>query len=130
MTLADVFKTAVSVSPIFSWIALLIALVPTLLVTVAVEKRRWHYAIAGLLGGGSGGFSGVASLFLSFWLGCQGQVQDCNTAQGDMGLLVTFPVGSLLGCLVALLCMRLCRGLALSERGPMRSFLSSCSRPR
>jgi hypothetical protein len=110
MTLVDVFKAAVSVSLIFSWIALLIALVPTLLVTFAVETRRWHYAIAGLLGGVTGGFSGAASLFLSLWFGCRGQVQGCNTALGDMGLLVTFPVGSFLGCLVALLCMRLYSG--------------------
>lgn len=110
MTLLEVFKAAVSVSLIFSWIALLIALVPTLLVAFAAKNRRWHYAIAGLLGGVVGGFSGAASLFLSLWFGCRGQVQGCNTAQGDMGLLVTFPVGSLLGCLVALLCMRIYSG--------------------
>jgi hypothetical protein len=110
MTFVDGFKSAVSVSLIFSWIALLIALVPTLLVTFVAETRRWHYAVAGLLGGVAGGFSGAASLFLSLWFGCRGQVQGCNTAQGDMGLLVTFPVGSLLGCLVALLCMRLYSG--------------------
>jgi hypothetical protein len=110
MTFVDGFKAALSVSFYFSWIALLIALVPTLLVTVVAEGRRWHYAIAGLLGGVAGGFSGAASLFLGLWFGCRGQVQDCNTAQGDMGLLVTFPVGSFLGCLIALLCMRLYSG--------------------
>jgi hypothetical protein len=110
MTFMDGFKAPVSVSLIFSWIALLIALLPTLLVTIATETRRWHYAVAGLLGGVVGGFSGAASLFLSFWFACRGQVQGCNTAQGDMGLLITFPLGALLGCLVALLCMRLYSG--------------------
>ena len=110
MNLVDAFKAAVLVSLIFSWIALLIALVPTLLVTSAVETRRWQYAVAGLLGGVAGGFSGAASLFLSLWFSCRGQVQGCNTAQGDMGLLVTFPLGSFIGCLVALLCMRLYSG--------------------
>lgn len=102
MDFMDALKAAVSVTFVFSWIALLIALVPTLGVTFAVEKHRWHYAIAGLLGGVVGGFSGATSLFLSFWLACRGHVQSCNTAQGDMGLLVTFPVGSFVGCLVCL----------------------------
>jgi hypothetical protein len=110
MTFVDGFKAAVYVSLTFSWIALLVALMPTLFVTIAAETRRWHYAIAGLLGGVAGGFSGAASLFLSFWFACRGQVQGCNTAQGDMGLLITFPLGSFLGCLVALLCTRLYSG--------------------
>jgi hypothetical protein len=110
MSVVDAFKAAVWVSIMFSWIALLIALIPTLLVTFAAETRRWHYAIAGLLGGVVGGFSGAASLFLSFWFGCRGQVQGCNTAQGDMGLIFTFPVGSFLGCVIALLCMRFYSG--------------------
>jgi hypothetical protein len=110
MTFVDALKTAVSVGSVFSWIALLIALLPTLFAFLVVTTRRWHYAIAGLLGGVVGGFSGAASLFLGLWFGCRGQVQGCDTAQGDMGLLVTFPLGSLLGCLVGLLSMRLYSG--------------------
>jgi hypothetical protein len=122
MNLVDGLKAAVSVSLIFSWIALLIALVPTLFVTFAVETRRWQYAIAGLLGGVAGGFCGATSLFLSFWFACRGQVQGCNTAQGDMGLLVTFPLGSFVSCLVALAWTR------LTLRIPAESPWSSVSR--
>jgi len=110
MPLIDALNAAVSVAFVFSWIALLIALVPTLLVSFAVSTRRWQYLIAGLLGGVAGGFCGAASLFLSFWFACQGHVQGCNTAPGDMGLLVTFPLGSLFGCVVGLLSMRLYSG--------------------
>jgi len=118
MTFVDALKVAVSVASVFSWIALLIALVPTLFVTFAiVDTRRWHYAIAGLLGGLGGGFCGAASLFLSLWFSCRGHVQGCNTAQGDMGLLVTFPLGSLAGCLVGLLFMNL-----YSVHHPFRSW--------
>src|ERR1700732_1195823 len=106
MTIIDALKTAVLVASVASWIALLIALVPTLVVACVVAMRRWQYVIAGLLGGVAGGFCGAASLFLSFWFACRGHVQGCNTAQGDMGLLVTFPLGSLLGCLVGLLSTR------------------------
>jgi hypothetical protein len=110
VTFIDALKAALSVASVFSWIALLIALVPTLFVFFAVATRRWHYVISGLLGGIAGGFCGAASLFLSFWFACRGHIQGCNTAQGDMGLLVTFPLGSLLGCLVGLLSMRLYLG--------------------
>jgi MFS family permease len=110
MTFIDALKTAVSVASVFSWIALLIAFVPTLFVSLVVATRRWQYIIAGLLGGVAGGLCGAASLFLSFWFACRGHVEGCNTAQGDMGLLVTFPVGSLLGCLVGLFSMRLYSG--------------------
>lgn len=103
MSFVDALRAAVSVALIFSWIALLIALLPTILVTSMAQTRRWDYGIAGLVGGVAGGFSGAASLFLSLWFGCRSQAQGCNTAQGDMGLLLTFPVGSFLGCLVALL---------------------------
>jgi hypothetical protein len=110
MTFANGLRAAVWVSVMYSWIALLIALVPTLVVTFGTQSRRSHYAVAGLLGGIAGGFGGAAALFLSLWIACPGQNQACNTAQGDMGLLVTFPAGSFLGCIVALLCMRLYSG--------------------
>lgn len=119
MNLVDGFKAAVSVSLIFSWVALLIALVPTLFVTFAVETRGWQYAVAGLLGGVAGGFCGAASLFLSFWIACRGQVQGCNAAQGDMGLFVTFPLGSFVGCLVALAWTRFT--LKVPEESPWSS---------
>jgi Na+/H+-translocating membrane pyrophosphatase len=111
MTLMDGLKAAAMVSLAFSWIALLIALAPALLLASVAETRRWHYGIAGLLGGVIGGFGGAASLFLSLWFGCRGQGAACNTALGDMGLLVTFPAGSFFGCLVAPLCMRIFSGL-------------------
>lgn len=110
MSYVDGLKAAVYAACFFSWIALLIALIPTLSVVFAVETRRWHYAISGLLGGVAGGFFGAASLFLSLVFACGGKVEGCNTAQGDMGLLVTFPLGSLVGCLVGLMCMRLYSG--------------------
>lgn len=118
MTFVDGLRVALSVACVFSWIALLIALIPTLFVAFAiVDIRRWHYVVAGLLGGVGGGFCGAAALFLSLWFSCRDQVQSCNTAQGDMGLLVTFPLGSLAGCLVALLCMQLC-----SSSHPLRTW--------
>jgi hypothetical protein len=110
MTLMQTLEAAAKVSLAFSWIALLIALAPTLFVASMAKSRRWHYRVAGLLGGIAGGFGGAASLFLSLWFGCRWQAHGCNDAQGDMGLLVTFPVGSFVGCLVALLCMRLYSG--------------------
>jgi hypothetical protein len=119
MNFVDGLKAGVSVSFIFSWIALLIALVPTLLVTFAVKTRRWQYLIAGLLGGIAGGFCGATSLFLSFWFACRGQVQGCNTAQGDMGLLITFPLGSFVGCFVALAWTKLT--LRIPEESPWSS---------
>jgi hypothetical protein len=119
MNFVDGLKAAVSVSFVFSWIALLIALLPTLLVSFAAETRGWQYAVAGLLGGVAGGFCGATSLFLSFWFACRGQVQGCNTAQGDMGLLVTFPLGSFIGCLLALAWTRLT--LRIPEKSPWSS---------
>ena len=110
MRFVDALGAAGSVAFMFAWVSLLLALVPTLCVTLAVDSRRCHYAIAGLLGGVVGGFCGAASLFLSLWFSCLGQIQGCNTAQGDMGLLITFPLGSFLGCPVALLCIRLYSG--------------------
>ena len=110
MSLVDAFGAAASVALMFGWVSLLIALLPTLIVASVVDAHRRQYAIAGLLGGVGGGFCGACSLFLSLWFGCHGEVQGCNTAQGDMGLLLTFPVGAFLGCIVALLCMRLYSG--------------------
>ena len=87
----------------FSWVALLIGCLPTLLAMAAAAKpRRLQYLIAGFLGSVGGEFCGVASLFLSLWLSCRGQSQYCNSAQGDMGLIITVPAGSLLGCVFAL----------------------------
>lgn len=87
-------------------IALAIALLPTLAVVCVAEKRRGYYAIAGMLGGVVGGFGGAAALFLGLWLSCWGQTQGCNTAQGDMGLLVSFPAGAFLGSIAALVGVR------------------------
>jgi MFS family permease len=100
-------KAAARVSLVFCWVSLLIALVPSLLVASATGARRWHYAVAGLLGGVAGGFSGTASIYLSLWLGCRSQVPAGKAAPEVLGLFIAFPVGSLLGCLVALLSMRL-----------------------
>jgi hypothetical protein len=103
MSLREVLITCVSASLRFSWIAILISCVPTLVVfSAAAKPNRLQYLIAGLLGGIAGEFCGTSALFLSLWYGCLGQGQSCNTAQGDMGLIVTIPVGSLLGCLLAM----------------------------
>lgn len=83
-------------------VALAITLLPTLTVVCAAETRRGYYAIAGMLGGVVGGFGGAAALFLGLWLSCWGQTKGCNTAQGDMGLLVSFPAGDFLGSVAAL----------------------------
>ena len=97
------FKTTMIASVWLSWIAVLIACLPTVLgCAIAPTKRRWQFLVAGLLGGVAGEFCGVGSLFLSLWLFCLGQGQSCNTAQGDMGLMITVPVGSFLGSLLAL----------------------------
>jgi hypothetical protein len=104
MSLLDVLETTLVASLGFSWVGALIALLPAWIACAnSPMMRRRHYFIAGLLGGVAGEFSGVASLFLSLWIGCLGQGSYCNTAQGDMGLIVTVPVGSLAGTLIALL---------------------------
>jgi hypothetical protein len=102
MNLQDALKAAVTTFLSFSWIALAIAFLPTLIVVVAAETRRWQYGIAGMLGGIAGEFCGIGSLFLSFWFACGNKAYVCNTAQGDMGLIITIPLGSFIGCLLAL----------------------------
>jgi hypothetical protein len=103
MSLLEVFKATIFGSVWLSWIAVLIACLPTVGVfAIAPKRRRWQYVVAGLLGGVAGEFCGVGSLFLSLWLDCRGQGPSCNTAQGDMGLIITVPVGSLVGSLLAL----------------------------
>jgi hypothetical protein len=102
MSLSQTLTTTLFASLWFSWIALLIACLPTLLaMTIASKPHRLQYLIAGFLGSLAGEFCGVASLFLSLWLSCRGQSQ-CNDAQGGMGLIITVPAGSLLGCVFAL----------------------------
>jgi hypothetical protein len=88
------------------WVALLISALPTLLV-VCLAERRWDYGIGGVTGGIVGGFCGAASLFLSLKLDCQFHGHDCHDGQAGMGVLTTFPVGALLGCLIGLLSIRL-----------------------
>jgi hypothetical protein len=66
------------------------------------RTNRRQYLVAGLLGGLAGEFSGVASLLLSLWFGCRSQGQSCNTAQGDIGLIFTAPMGAMLGCVFAM----------------------------
>ena len=104
MSLRETLIACAMASVWFSWIALLIACVPTLMVfSAAAKATRFHYLVAGLLGGVVGEFCGTSGLFLSLWYGCLGQGKSCNTAQGDMGLLVTIPVGALLGCVLGML---------------------------
>jgi hypothetical protein len=118
MELVDALKTMLIASLWFSWIALAIALLPTLFVSIAAETHGWQYAIAGLLGGVVGESCGTASLFLSFWLSCRNQAQ-CNTAQGDMGLIVVVPVGTIIGCVLALSWTRIT--LRIPEDSPWSS---------
>jgi hypothetical protein len=44
---------------------------------------------------------GITSVFLSFWFECRAYPA-CNTAQGDLGLIITVPLGSFLGSVLAL----------------------------
>lgn len=101
--LLEALTATINVSIRFSWLALLIASVPSGIASlIAPDGRRRQYLIAGLLGGIAGESCGVGSLFLGLWLSCLKEPQPCNTAQGDMGLIVTFPVGSILGSLLAI----------------------------
>lgn len=127
MELVETLKTMVIASLWFSWIALGIALMPTLFVSIAAETHGWQYAVAGLLGGVVGEFCGTGSLFLSFWLSCRNQPQ-CNTAQGDMGLIVVVPVGSIIGCLLALFWTRFT--LRIPEGSPWSSVSRYTGRSR
>ena len=102
MNLSATLTATLSVSLRLSWVALLIAILPTTLAMATAERHRLQYLIVGVLGSIAGEFCGVASLFLGLWFSCLGQGQACNTAQGDMGLIITLPAGSLLGCLFAL----------------------------
>jgi hypothetical protein len=101
MSLSDTLTATLHASLWFSWIGLLIAVLPSIFAMAIAERDRLQYLIVGLLGGIAGESCGVASLFLSLYFSCLGQ-QNCNTAQGDMGLLITLPVGSILGCLFTL----------------------------
>ena len=101
MKLNEVFEATLFATLWLSWVAVVIALIPTAIAFAIVSvERRWRYVFAGILGGVAGEACGVASLFLSLWMFCRGQGQYCNTAQGDMGLIITVPVGSLCGCLL------------------------------
>jgi hypothetical protein len=101
--LRDVLWASLNVSVRFSWIAILIACFPSFFTFLSASTpRRWYYASAGLLGGLAGEFCGAGSLFLSLFLSCRGEPKPCNSAQGDMGLLITLPLGSFLGSLIAL----------------------------
>ena len=123
MELIDTLKATVFASLWFSWIGLLIACVPAGLAFASAPRlRRRQYFVGGLLGGVAGEFCGVGSLFLSLWIGCLGQGQFCNTAQGDMGLIVTVPVGSLLGSLLALCWTWIT--LRIPEKSPWASVCS------
>jgi hypothetical protein len=105
LTLWDTLTASLNVALWFSWVALLIATLPTIMVWAAAEEHRLLYVVVGALGSIAGGFCGAASLFLGLWFYCLGVVQGCNTAQGDMGLMITFPAGSLLGCFLSLFWM-------------------------
>lgn len=130
MTFVDGFKAAVSVSLIFSWIALLIALLPTLLVTIATETRRWHSGIAGLLGGVVGGFSGAASLFLSFFgLLAEGRFKDATLHKETWGCLSLFPSGPFSAVSLHCCVCASTQVLAPSGIGLMRLLLNSRSVP-
>jgi|HubBroStandDraft_5_1064220.scaffolds.fasta_scaffold217805_2 hypothetical protein len=103
MSLLEVFKTTMIASVWLSWIGVLIACLPAgFAFAIAPTKRRWQYFVPGLLGGVAGEFCGVGSLFLSLWFSCLGKGPSCNTAQGDMGLMITVPTGAFLGSLLAL----------------------------
>jgi hypothetical protein len=123
MSLLEVFKAALVASALFSWITLLIACWPTILAfSIASTKHRWQYVIAGLLGAFTGEFCGVLFLFLSLWLSCRGHEQSCNTAQGGMGIIITLPIGSLLGNVLALFWTRMT--LRIPPENPLASICS------
>jgi len=129
MSLSETLTATLSASLWLSWIALLIAILPTTLVMAAAERHhRLQYLIVGVLGSVAGEFCGVASLFLSLWFSCLGRGQACNTAQGDMGLIITLPVGSLLGCLFALFWTRATLRIASDSPWAWVSRYSGASR--
>jgi hypothetical protein len=103
VSLLEVFKVTMIASLWFSWIGVLIACIPVgFAFAIAPTKHRWQYVAAGLSGGVAGEFCGIGSLFLSLWFYCLGKGQSCNTAQGDMGLIITVPIGAFFGGLLAL----------------------------
>ena len=100
--IAEVLTTSAVASLWLSWIAAIIACIPTLFAfAVGSPTRRLQYLIAGFAGGLAGETCGVTSLFLSMWFECRAYPV-CNTAQGDMGLIVTVPVGTLIGCVFSI----------------------------
>jgi hypothetical protein len=103
MSLLEVFKATLIAFLWFSWVGVLIACLPAVFgFAIAPAKRRWQCVATVLLGGIAGEFCGVGFLFLSLWLSCLGKGQSCNTAQGDMGLMITVPAGTFCGSLLAL----------------------------
>jgi hypothetical protein len=125
MNLLDTLKASAVASLWFSWIAALIAFLPILFAfSIASRPRRFRYLVAGILGAIAGESCGVFSLFLSLWLYCRAR-PNCNTAQGDMGLLVTLPIGTLAGCILSLVWTRAIRGALERSSESERSALSS-----
>jgi hypothetical protein len=101
----------------FSWVAVLIALIPVMFVAAASRESgsRWripgkdgksdrkvHYVLLGLIGGLAGEFTAVISLFISTWWACRTGNQVCHDGQAGMVLIVTIPVLSFLGSILSL----------------------------
>ena len=101
MDLLQTIETSIIASLWFSWIALLVACVPTAIATISAPGgRKLKYFIAGLFGGVGGEFCAVHSTFLSIWIWCQSQ-HPCNDAQGGIILIFLIPVETFVGSLLA-----------------------------
>jgi hypothetical protein len=119
MSISDVLVSSAWASLWFSWVAGLLVCLPTLAAfAIASHGNRLRYLIGGFLGGFAGECCGVTSLFLSSWFSCRTN-PSCNTAQGDMGLILSVPAGSLLGCILGICWVWLMQPTSLEQSQPV-----------
>ena len=103
MEMLEVLRTSIVGSIVFSLVGLPIACVSAFVFGTAFAPRiyRWHYILAGLLGGLGGEFCAVSSVFLSLSMWCSHHPQPCNDAQGGIVLIFLLPIGVIGGSLFA-----------------------------
>lgn len=104
MELVNVLKATIFAGLWLSWIAVIVAALPTgFALTVTTPRNKFPYLLAGLLGGIAGEFCATSSMFLGDWWSCRSDPRFCYDGQADMGLIYTIPALSLLGSIAALI---------------------------
>jgi hypothetical protein len=113
MSLRDAIVGTLWAALWFSWVGLLIALLPSLCVGLVLRTRnlanegsvgrKIPYASLGLVGGLMGEFTAVSSLSLGTWWWCLKGSQVCHDGQAGMVLIFTVPALSFFCSVLSLL---------------------------